>query len=154
MLTVPRLLVKTCVLCTVALVALAPRLLDGQSTAPRDTTPEAVVRGFVQAFNAHNLDALLSFVAPEIVWLSVAGDSVTIEARGVGVLREQMGGYFRQLPSARSELETLTTLGPWVSARERVHWMAASGPRSQASLSVYEIRAGLVRRVWYFPVVR
>lgn len=152
--TALRVLLKTCAFCTAAVIALAPRLVECQASAPRDTAPEAVVRAFVQAFNTHDLDAMLSFAAPEIVWLSVAGDSVTIDARGAGVLREQMGAYFRRLPSARSELETVTTLGPWVSARERAHWTAATGPRSQASLSVYEIRGGLVRRVWYYPVVR
>lgn len=145
---------RACVLCAVALGALSPGMMHGQAPAIRDTTPEAVVRAFVEAYNKHDLDAMFTFLAPDIVWLSVAGDSVTIEARGIGVLREQMASYFGRLTSARSELETIATLGPWVSARERAHWTAASGPRSQASLSVYEVRAGRVRRVWYYPVVR
>jgi hypothetical protein len=41
-----------------------------------------------------------------------------------------------------------------VSARERAHWVGSAGPRSQAALSVYEVRAGTIQRVWYFPVVR
>ena len=108
----------------------------------------------MRAYNAHGIDAVLSFLAPEFVWLHATGDSLTVEARGAAMVRTQLAGYFRQLPSARSTLEELTVLGPWVSARERAHWTSAAGSRSQAALSVYEVRGGLIRRVWYFPSVR
>jgi hypothetical protein len=120
----------------------------------RDTSAAAVVRAYLQAYNAHDIDAVLSFLAPEFVWLSAAGDSLTVEARGSAMVRAQLTDYFRQLPSARSELEALTALGPWVAATERAHWAGSAGPRSQAALSVYEVRGGLIRRVWYYPSVR
>ena len=145
------------VLVAALLLAGAREALSQQATGasvPRDTSAAAVVRGYVQAYNAHDIDAVLSFLAPEFVWLNVAGDSLTVEARGPAVVRTQLTGYFRQLPSARSELEELTVLGPWVSAKERAHWASAAGPRSQAALSVYEVRGGLIRRVWYYPSVR
>jgi hypothetical protein len=113
-----------------------------------------VIRAYVQAYNAHDIDAVLSFLAPEFVWLSATGDSLTVEARGPATVRTQLTGYFRQLPSARSELEELTVLGPWVSVKERAHWRASAGQRSQAALAVYEVRGGLIRRVWYYPSVR
>jgi hypothetical protein len=121
---------------------------------PRDTTAAAVVQAYVRAYNAHDVDAVLSFLAPDFVWLSASGDSLTVEARGRAMVRTQLTGYFRGLPSARSELETLTVLGPWVSAKERAHWTGSAGPRSQAALSVYEVRGGLIQRVWYYPSVR
>ncbi len=40
-----------------------------------------------------------------------------------------------------------------VSAVETAHWQSKGQERSQASLSVYEIIDGKVRRVWYYPVV-
>jgi hypothetical protein len=120
----------------------------------RDTTAGAVVQAYVRAYNAHDVDAVLSFLAPDFVWLSASGDSLTVEARGSAMVRTQLTGYFGQLPSARSELEALTVLGPWVSATERAHWTGSAGPRSQAALSVYEVRGGLIQRVWYYPSVR
>jgi hypothetical protein len=69
-------------------------------------------------------------------------------------VRTQLTAYFRQLPSARSAIETITALGPWVSVRERASWSSASGPRSQAALSIYEVRSGVIHRVWYYPAVR
>lgn len=62
-----------------------------------------------------------------------------------------MTSYFRSLPDVRSTIEASFENGPWVTVRERVHWTGASGPRTQASIAVYEIRDGRVRRVWYFP---
>jgi hypothetical protein len=121
---------------------------------PRDTTAMAVIQAYMRAYNAHDIDAVLSFLAPDFVWLSVSGDSLTVEARGPAMVRAQLNDYFRQLPSARSELEALTMLGPWVSAKERAHWTGPTGPRSQAALSMYEVRGGLIQRVWYYPSVR
>ena len=145
------------VLVATLLLAGAREALPQQAIAvpvPRDTSAAAVVQAYVQAYNAHDIDAVLSFLAPEFVWLNVTGDSLTVEARGPDMVRTQLTGYFRRLPSARSELEELTVLGPWVSAKERAHWTGAAGPRSQAALSVYEVRGGLIRRVWYYPSVR
>ena len=48
----------------------------------RDTTAAAVVQAYVRAYNAHDVDAVLSFLAPVFVWLSASGDSLTVEARG------------------------------------------------------------------------
>ncbi len=140
------------------LLLVTPRIARAQQSpaAPvqRDTSAAAVVRGYLQAYNAHDTEAIVALLSPEFVWLSITGDSTTIEARGIAAIRAQLESYFRSLPTARSEVEELTVLGPWVSAREHAHWVSASGPRSQASLSVYEVRAGLLRRVWYYPVVR
>lgn len=121
---------------------------------PRDTSAAAVVRAYIEAYNAHDVEKVLTFLAPDFVWLSITADSVAVEARGVDAIRAQLVDYFRSIPTARSTLEDVTALGPWVSARERAHWVSASGPRSQASLSVYEVRDGLLRRVWYYPIVR
>lgn len=124
------------------------------TSSPRDTSAAAVVRAYIEAYNAHDVEKVLTFLAPDFVWLSITADSVSVEARGVDAIRAQLVDYFRSLPSARSTLEDVSALGPWVSARERAHWVSASGPRSQASLSMYEVRGGLLRRVWYYPVVR
>lgn len=137
------------------LLLLVPGRAGAQTPTPAaDTGSAAVVRTYIRAYNAHDIDAVVALLAPDFVWLSVVGDSTVVEARGAAAIRAQLTDYFRSLPSARSELEALSALGPWVSVQERAHWVAASGPRSQAALSVYEVRDGRLRRVWYYPVVR
>ena len=119
------------------------------------TSPELeLVRAQVDAFNRHDVEAMIARVAPDFVWLSVAGDSVTVEARGRGALAEGMRGYFASVPSARSEIEASTVAGPFVAIRERASWTDESGrERSQVSLGVWEVRDGLIRRAWYYPAV-
>ena len=120
--------------------------------SPRDTTPISVVREYVAAFNAKDLDAMMSVVASEIVWMSVTGDSLTDVGRGVDAFRRLIAGYFRAVPSARSELIKIDATGPWVTTHERTRWEASpSGVGGQTSLVVYEVRDGRIRHAWFYP---
>jgi len=120
--------------------------------SPRDTTPIAVVREYVAAFNAKNLDAMMGAVARDFVWMSVSGDSLTDVGRGVDAFRQLIAGYFGAVPSARSELLKVDATGPWVTTHERTRWDAAPGEvGGQSSLVVYEVRDGRLRRAWFYP---
>ena len=120
--------------------------------SPRDTTPISVVRQYVAAFNAKDLDAMTRMVASDVVWMSVAGDSLTDVGRGIDAFRRMIAGYFRAVPSARSELIRIDATGPWVTTHERTRWDASSsGVGGQTSLVVYEIRDRLIRHAWFYP---
>jgi enamine deaminase RidA (YjgF/YER057c/UK114 family) len=120
--------------------------------AARDTSPAAVIRAYVAAFNAKDLDAMMAHVAPGMVWLNVNGDSVSVGGRGVDAFRRLLAGYFREVPNARSELLDLRALGPWVTAHERTRWsLPTTGAGGQSSVVVYEVRGGRVQRAWYYP---
>ncbi len=120
--------------------------------SPRDTTPISVVREYVAAFNAKDLDAMMRVVASEMVWMSVAGDSLTDVGRGIDAFRGMIAGYFRAVPSARSELSKIDATGPWVTTHERTRWEASkSGAGGQTSLVVYEVRDGRIRHAWFYP---
>lgn len=120
--------------------------------APRDTSPIAVVRAYVAAFNAKDLDAMMAHVSPGMVWLNVAGDSTTLGGRGVDAFQGLLAGYFREVPSAQSELLAVRSMGPWVTTHERTRWSTpTAGAGGQSSVVVYEVRAGLVHRAWYYP---
>lgn len=119
-----------------------------------DSSSLAVVRAYFAIYNTHDIEGTVRLLAPDFRWLSAQGDSVVVEARGIPAIRAGLVDYFRRLPSARSEIEAATALGPWVMVRERVIWVTATGPRSQAAISVYEVRDGLLRSVWYYPAVR
>jgi hypothetical protein len=119
---------------------------------PRDTTPISVVREYVAAFNAKDLNAMTRMVARDLVWMSVSGDSLTDVGRGVDAFRRMIAGYFRAVPSARSELITIDATGPWVTTHERTRWDASPADvGGQTSLVVYEVRDGVIRRAWFYP---
>jgi hypothetical protein len=124
------------------------------ASAGEASESERVVLDYLAAYNRHDVPGMLRLADSAIVWLSVVDDSVQVETRGAAALERGLASYFRSIPTARSTFEAMTSLGPWVTVRERAHWEAADGPRSQAAVAVYEVRDARIRRVWYFPVVR
>ena len=146
-----------------SVLAIAVLTVFGTSTAVaqrpatkslRDTTPSGVVRAYVAAFNVKDLDAMIGQGAPDLEWMSVAGDSVVVGGRGASAFRQLLAGYFREVPSARSELMAVHVTGAWVTTHEQTRWtVSASGVSGQSSVVVYEVRDGLVRRVWFYPPI-
>ena len=112
---------------------------------------EQRVRDYVVAYNEKDVDAMLNMVSDDVQWLNVTGDKVSVEAQGKLRLRESLTAYFKSTPSAKSDLEWVQATASRVAAMERASWQGKSGPRSQASLSVYEFRGGLISRVYYYP---
>jgi hypothetical protein len=142
-------------LAAIALAAATSTAAGAQAQAqasPADST--GIVRQFVDAFNARELDALLALAHPEVEWLSVSGSEIAVETRGREALGESLRGYFASCPSCRSTVEVYQVVGPYVSALEHAEWEKEGARLRQSSLSVYEIVDGLVRRVWYYPAVR
>lgn len=115
-------------------------------------SPEQAVRANLAAFNRHDVEALVATVAPDFAWFNVDGEKLLPDSRGRDALRKGMTAYFKSLPSVRSDFESLTVNGAYVSVKERASWQSKAGlPRSQSTLAVYEVRDGLILRVWYFP---
>ena len=126
----------------------APAAL-AQDAAP---TNRAVLDAFIEAFNAQDVDAMADLVSDDVqvVYLGVSGVDSRVD--GVDRLTRSMQVYFRDLPSARSEVLSVIEDGNRLAVRERASWTSASGEaRSQTALSVYRIRGGLIAAVWYFP---
>ena len=115
---------------------------------------ELVVCRFAAAFNRHDLDSLLVLADTAISWLDVVGDSVQIQAHGHEGLRVGLASYFQARPTSRSSLESVRAVGQWVSAWDRVLPDSAKGASAEVALTVYEVRDGKVRRVWYYPATR
>ena len=119
--------------------------------ARQPAASETVVRQFEAAFNKHDVAALTALVTDDAQWLSVNGDKLSVETSGKAALETWLSGYFKSCPTCRSEFESVMVAGSYVIAHERASWESKSGPKAQRSLSVYEVRGGLIRRVWYYP---
>ncbi len=112
---------------------------------------EAVVRKFEAAFNKHDVAAMAALVTDDAQWLSIDGDKLSVETSGKAALEKWLTGYFKSCPSCRSEFEALLVAGSYVSVHEQALWQSKNGPKTQHGLGVYEVRGGLIRRVWYYP---
>ena len=120
------------------------------------TTPEAVLlRAYLDAYNRHEPDAVAALLSPRVKWYSLDADKLNTDGDGREALRTWLTGYFKSLPDVRSDFLAIEQIGAFLSVRERARWTAKDGTsRSQQSHSVYEIRDGLIERVWYFPSVK
>ena len=120
------------------------------------TTPEAVVlRAYLDAYNRHEPDSVAALLSPKVKWLSLDADKLATDGDGREAVRTWLTGYFKSMPDVRSEFLSIEQTGAFLYVRERASWTAKDGTsRSQQAHSVYEIRDGLIERVWYFPSVR
>lgn len=125
------------------------------STNPPATPEALVLRAYYEAFNRHDADAVAAFCAEDVKWFSIDGDKVGTDAEHRAQLHAWLRGYFKNLPSVRSEVLSLEQAGAFLTLRERASWENKSGQRvAQDALAVYEVRDGQIRRVWYYPAVR
>jgi len=116
-----------------------------------DSSSVTILRAYVEAYNRHDVDKLMTMIADDFAYFSVAGDSMQCDIRGSAPLREWLTGYFRSLPTLRAVIENIFPCGAFLAMRERAIWQSKKGERSQVSIGVYEIQNGRIRRAWYFP---
>ena len=120
------------------------------------TTPEAItLRAYFDAHNRGDADGVAALLAPNAKWFSLDGDRLSADGEGREALRTWHARYFKSLANLRADFLSIEQTGPHLYVRERASWTANDGtPRRQQSHSVYEIRDGLIQRVWYFPALK
>ncbi len=139
------------ILSVILVCLLTPSASTANCGATIDETQEKMVRDFVAAFNARELNSMLAMVDEKVQWLTLNGSNVSVEADGKSVLRGTMERYFQSCPTCKSSLEWVQTAGGRVAAMERATWTSQRIVRAQRSLSVYEFSGGKIMRVYYFP---
>ena len=123
---------------------------SGASAQDPEPSLEIVLQ-MMKAFTAQDPEAMSATLADDIGWYSIVGDTLTVQAEGKDELLTGLRSYFESIPTAHSEVEESFVSGKYVLIRERGYWHEDGVQRSQSSLAVYEIREGLIARVWYFP---
>lgn len=115
-------------------------------------SPAETIEAQLAAFNAGDIDTLAANVAPDFVWIAVDSSGSTVELSGREQFQRSMEGYFGSVYEPRAEIDGMVVSGNFVSVREVAYWQGEEGELSAASLAVYEVRNGLIHRVWYYPV--
>jgi len=118
-----------------------------------ETTPnQSLVQSYADAYNDHNLDAMSEMMDTNIEWISIEGSKQTIVTGDKETLIQELTSYFASDPTSISTHSDWNVNGKYVSTKETVTFTRKDGSQgSQASISVYEVQSGLIRRVWYFP---
>ena len=137
-------------LIVVVAAACAPDAERAQPTEPSGEGAEAVA-GLMAAFNDHDPDRMRAYWHDDITWIEVSGDGASVITSSADQLYDELVVYFESFPSVRSSLENVSVNGDFVSAIERPVWEQDGERMSQASMVIYEVADGKVRRLWYFP---
>ena len=121
---------------------------------PETAVPKSIVAEHVRAFNAGNVEAMTKMQHPNIQWLSVKGNAVSVEVSGRAALAKNMTEYFKSPTKVTGTLKGWNVNTPYVSVTETASWTAKDGTKKiQSSMTVYELEDNLIRRVWYYPAV-
>ncbi len=126
----------------------AALLLTGIAGASGATDSD-VVRAYIDAYNAHDIEAMLVYASDDIRWMTVDGESSTTETTGKDELASTLSSYFESLPSARSEIRAIYSVAGNLAVVEETFWERDGIARSQCVLATYEVTNGLILNIWY-----
>ena len=132
------------------LIACSP---DAERHAPEMASGDNVeiVNGLMAAFNAHDADKMRSYWTSDVTWIELSGQQASVVTSSAAQLHTELIAYFEAYPSVSSSLEHISVNGNFVTAVERPVWEEGGERKSQASVVVYEIIDGKVKRFWYYP---
>lgn len=109
------------------------------------TTPEAVVQAQLDAYNAHDVEALVAIYADDAEQFQ---HPATPLARGAAQLRARFAARFAE-SRPQAQLLNRIVAGNMVIDHERIVSQSAEGPGRQEMVATYEVIAGRIARAWF-----
>ena len=132
------------------LIVFALLSLSACAALSQEDAKSVVVRNYLEAFNAHDAEAMASMVTEGIRWISIGPDGLAVQFEGKSRLIKDMNSYFDSCPTCRSSIGDLVSTDTRVSVVETASWTAGGELRSQRSLAVYEFSGEFIASVYYF----
>lgn len=122
-------------------------------SAGSDISPaQDLVTEFVGAYNAQDASAMTAMAHEDIDWIYISGSEAAVATKGKEAMAKELEGHFSGPGKVSSQLSGWSVNGNFLSVIETVSWTGKDGAaKQQASIAVYEMDGGLIRRVWYFP---
>lgn len=118
-----------------------PLLLTLAAAKPVETPAQVVERQLV-AYNAHDADAFAATYAADAEVFKSSADGAVL--RGREAIHASYAALFRARPTIVAEVSGRLTAGDFVTDHETIR-----GTEMRA-IVVYQVKAGLIRRVWLF----
>lgn len=140
--------VSVLLLCSIAVNSYAKEPITAKATT---NVSVEVVEQFIQAFNEHSIEQLLSHTTDTVHWFNISGSKMLIETSSKNELGAAMADYFQTLPDAKATLTQAVSSANYVSTVEKVTWSHDGEQDSQCSIGVYELKQGKINAVWYYP---
>ena len=106
--------------------------------------PAQVVQKQLDAYNAHDLDALIATYAEDA---ELFAHPATLLARGSVALRERFATRLRE-PNLHATLLNRAVMGDVVVDHEEVRRIFDEGPGKLQLIMIYEVRDGRIAKAW------
>ena len=127
-------------------VVKAGRVLNPEEILP--PSPETVVQRQVEAYNARDIGAFLSFYADDVVIRRLPSGEASWDSREA--MRQRYTKRFADNPELHCTITKRIVHDDWVVDHELVTGVKER-PRIRA-VAIYEVRNGLIQNVWFLPV--
>jgi imidazolonepropionase-like amidohydrolase len=111
-------------------------------------SPETVVQRLVEAYNARDIEAFLSFYADDVVIRRLPSGEVAWNSKEA--MRPRYAKRFAENPELFCTITQRIVHGDWVVDHELVTGVKGR-PRVRA-VATYEVKNGLIQNVWFLPV--
>ena len=106
------------------------------------TSPVALAQGQLDAYNAQDLDAFLSFYADDVIVADLNGQ---VTSSGIAALRDRYAAMFAKFPENKALLVNRIASGNTVIDHEDV--IRAPGGERFFAIAIYTIAGGKIARV-------
>ncbi len=113
----------------------------------RDESAEAtraVVDRFNDAFNRHDVDAIMALMTDDCVFDSTRPPPDGERHEGQAAVRGYWAAFFARSPAARFEAEEVFACGDRCVVRWVYHWVREGAPGHVRGVDVFRVRAGKV----------
>ncbi len=115
-------------------------MIEGQQIDPTD-----VVRGQLEAYNAKDIDAFMSFWAEDAQYFTFPSELL---AHGVEQIRERHVARFRE-PNLFGQLISRMNVGNLVIDQEIVTRTFPDGPGRVEVIAIYEVTGSKIAKAWF-----
>jgi ketosteroid isomerase-like protein len=113
-------------------------------SAPLSRTAHAVVEHFNEAFNRHDVDAIMRSMTSDCVFENTRPAPDGTRVVGQAAVRQVWEELFARSPSARFETEEIFEAGDRCVVRWTYHWVRDGRPGHVRGVDVFRVRDGLV----------
>ena len=120
-------------------------------SAQANTESAQVVSQFIDAFNQHNVEKMLSHTTDSVHWGHVKGNKMTLEASNQTEFGTAMNDYFQTLPAAKAEIISMMDSGSFVTIVEQISWTNEEQRNTQCSIGVYQLSGDKISTISYYP---
>lgn len=130
------------VLVLVVLMAISTFAFQAKPTAPAE-----VAQALVDAFNAHDVEAILKTYHPNSVARRLPSGEVML--KGHADIRKKFETSFQRNPSIKVEVVQRIVDGVFVIDKEKIVVTTDGKTTERFGIVIYEIRDGLIVNEWY-----